>query len=473
MKKLFLTVLAIYIYCHFSTAQKASDVLENGIHVKSDYAIFLKFDEKDKVLKYAIAKSKGDKTNPIKPILLSDTSIFLVAQTALPVYLLPLNPLNFSQTTENKIIVEQINEAATSALGSIINVLNQAKVMNIGPERNEDLFMYLESEINSLQKKLGNNKKANIIILFNRLKALTFIKERQTIDSLEQIKSSIDNIEKYFNEQDSIINKTREKVKEYNSGNHLVDITVQHLFNSALEELSNARKEHKKRLENLQNAYNLAKQTQQEASIGGEEKGLEWCIKLNDIPSKEGKISNFSITIKESGHDLSVKNEIVSNEPKDVLKRTMKIMKFQRFIPEVSVGTVFTFYKYNSYGTTSDSTGQQYIATPTENTVKNINITAMINWNLFCSNSPIHPLIQTGVGINSGIPSFLVGGGLRFSNNSKNRIRITGGLAMTWIKELDKLKVGDKVPGTADIDEDLKYSSSPKFSPYVGLQYNF
>jgi hypothetical protein len=127
MNKIFLTLLTVLICYDFSSAQKASDVLENGIPVKSDYALFLKFDEKDKILKYAIAKSKGDETNPIKPIPLSDSAIFLVTQTYLPTYMLPLNPLNFSQATENKIIIDSINEAAASTLSSIIDVFGKIK----------------------------------------------------------------------------------------------------------------------------------------------------------------------------------------------------------------------------------------------------------------------------------------------------------------------------------------------------------
>ena len=44
---------------------------------------------------------------------------------------------------------------------------------------------------------------------------------------------------------------------------------------------------------------------------------------------------------------------------------------------------------------------------------------------------------------------------------------------MTWIKELEKLKVGDEVTGTAAIDQDLKSAFSWPPKAYIGLQYNF
>lgn len=200
---------------------------------------------------------------------------------------------------------------------------------------------------------------------------------------------------------------------------------------------------------------------------------MRWCIKLDEVPSKEGKISVYTISIKENGYELSDKLEIVSIESKDILKRTFRVRKFQRFVPELSVGVAYTFFTYNTYGTTSDASGQQFVAPPTENSVRNINITTMINLNLYCPNSNIHPLWQIGLGINSEMPTLITGLGVRLNLNSKTRFRITGGLAMTWIKDLETLKVGSKISGTSDIDKDLKYKTSPLLSPYVGLQYNF
>lgn len=71
------------------------------------------------------------------------------------------------------------------------------------------------------------------------------------------------------------------------------------------------------------------------------------------------------------------------------------------------------------------------------------------------------------------MPTLLTGFGVRSNINGIKRLAISGGVAMTWVKELDELKVGDKITGTDDIDKDYKFSSAPKFSPYVTLQYNF
>jgi ribosomal protein S15P/S13E len=479
-------LLAISFHYQVVIAQKASDILENGIQVKSDQKIFLQYD--GKVLKFALAKSFQDVTNPPDFLTLIDSTIFLASKSGVNIYLKPLNPLNYSFKGENKIVIDPVNEAASKAMKSITDLLGKVitdmkdapPAEKVVPNKNPILvvrdtcndFEILKARAELIQSHLLINKKDSINEIFMKLKSIDFGDENATEKQILNLKKNISGIENHFKNLDEELLKFKGEIENYKCDIPEKFIT-KYIFNSILKEVSIVIGEQKKRLSNLQSAFNIVEKAQQSASLGGGENGLRWCQKVDEVPATEGKISKYSITINESGYNISKEGEIIVSESKDLLKRTINVRKFQRFVPEVSVGIAYTFFKYNTYGTTSDSTGQQFVAAPTENKVENINISTMINWNLFSPNSAIHPLIQTGIGINSGIPSFLLGGGLRFSNNAKNRLRIAGGLAMTWIKELDKLKVGDKVLGTSDIDNDLKYSASPKFSPYIGLQYNF
>jgi hypothetical protein len=42
-----------------------------------------------------------------------------------------------------------------------------------------------------------------------------------------------------------------------------------------------------------------------------------------------------------------------------------------------------------------------------------------------------------------------------------------------WYKDLQKLKIGDVVAGTNDINSDLGYISTPKVGGYLAIQYKF
>ena len=471
-KNLFIALAVIFCY-QTTFAQKASDVLENGNPVKTGQRLFLKYDLKDKVLKV-------DAVKDIKEVdftTFQDSIIFLVRKSAINVYLRPLNPLNYTYNTETNVIIDPINEAAAKALGDLFDVLNtvQQKTDTEGAPAGPPIcpeFAEIRDSIKSIQTKLTNSKKDEIVTLFEKLKNISFDTEQNTINALSPTNEEIQVISKHFDNIEKLLEKTKELSEKYDC-DYPDKFTTQFIFTSTIKDLSTTYEEQKKRLSNLQKAYKLVKEMQEKASTGGETDELKWCIPLNEIIAKQGKIRIYTITINESGYKLSDNKEIVTLETKELTKKSIRIRKFQRFIPEVSVGTAFTFFKYYSYGTTSDSTGQQYVASPTENMVKNINITTMLNLNYYIPNSPLHPLYQIGVGINSGIPTVLTGFGLRSNINGIRRFTIAGGLAMSWLKDLDNLKVGDKIQGTDDIDKDYKYSPAPKFTPYVAIQYNF
>lgn len=473
-KNLLITIVVI-LCCQTTFAQKASEVLEKGNPVKKGDRIFLKYDITDKKLKIDDVK----KDQEVDFTTMEDSVIYLVRKNAINVYLRPLNPLNYTYNTETKVIVDPITQTAEIAFAEIIGVLDEVKDPKKSvppaaapgtPKPNCEEYDNLKVEMKGIQQKLSDSKKDDISAIFKELKSLTFTDENSTIKALNKVKEEIKKIENHFKEIEQIISKAKSKVDSLPCTNPAPFI-LKYTFNSILKDFSTTLKEQKKRLTNLNSAYKLVKDMQEEASIGGGTNQLNWCIPLNEVPSNDGKISVYTVTINESGYKLSESNEIVSIESKETTKKSLRVRKFQRFVPEVSIGTAFTFFKYNTYGTTSDSLGVQYVASPTENLVRNINISTMINFNYYIHNSPIHPLYQLGVGINSGIPTLMTGTGLRIRTGQR-RIAITGGLAMTWVKELDELTVGDKISGTDEIDKDLTFQFA-KPTGYIGIQYNF
>ncbi|MES2382161.1 MAG: hypothetical protein V4538_14035 [Bacteroidota bacterium] len=471
MKENLLIITVILICSHQVFAQKASEVLEKGEPVKKENRLFLKYDVTDKSMKSRIALSDPHRTF----ITHNDSIIYLVREDELTVFLKPLNPLNYSYNTETTLIIDPINETAATALGSIIEMLGTVaqKKTNLKDRTKEDNssncteFKSIQDSIEDIQKKLLKSNKDDVAKIFEFLKGISFDDEKSTIVDIDTAKKSMETITNYLKGIETSISNIKIKIKDYPC-TYPDSFTAKFVFNSILKEFSSKVEEQKKRLLNLKIAYDLVESMVKKAAKDG-----EWCIPLKAAVVRKDKILIYTITIKENGYKLSVDNEIISIQPKELIKSNFRTRKFQRFIPEVSVGTAFTFLNYYSYGTTSDSTGQQYVGSPTENVVKNLNITTMLNFNYYIENSPLHPFYQLGLGINSGLPTFLTGFGLRSSINGIKRLAIGGGIAMTWIKELDRLKVGDKIKGTEDIEKDYKFGSAPQFTPYVALQYNF
>lgn len=484
MKKCLSSLIAVMLFFQLANAQKASDVLEDGIPVKANHSLIFQFD--GSVLRYDSKESFEDKTKPVKIInSIKDSAIFLVHDNSIGIYMRPLNPLSFSVTSETKTIDDPIDAAAAKAMGSIIDILSSTTaaksapaggapgVLPVPPVVKYDTclgFIAIENNLKAIQELLKSDKKTEIAGVFTQLKDMTFSDEASSIASLNAAKTAKTPIDKHFTKLDSLVKKTNELIENYNC-NKPNGLLTKYVFSLVSKDLSSTLIEQKKRLANLDAAYKTVSDYLDNAKIGGGD-GLRWCVVLDTLDCEKGKISVFFITIQESGYKLSDDKEIVSIAAKDKYKKVIRVRKFQRFVPEVSVGVAYSFFKYNTYGTTTDSLGIMRVAEPTENMVRNINISTMLNFNYYIPNSPIHPLIQLGAGINSGIPTILAGGGLRFNINGLKRLAIAGGVAMTWIKELDKLSIGSEIKGTDDIDKDLKFQFI-KPRGYIGLQYNF
>ncbi|WP_052599689.1 hypothetical protein [Aureispira sp. CCB-QB1] len=474
-----ITILFLVLISSFSYAQKAKDVLENGIRIKKLENLFLKFDLANQQLKYQVNKSLNDPQNPFSPKPLEDSTIFLVSENGLNLYIRPLNPLNYSVTTQNEIILDPINAAAEKALATILEDLPSLIPMAAGggaphPCPSEKV---IKNTLLSIKKRLENNKKAKINHVFTLLKAIDFANPTHTERTLNELKDSLNEINNHFSSIEETLTLFSVKDTMLTHGcapPH--DYATAFIFKSILDNLKTIFYEQKKRFDNLNKAYELVKDTYDKAmQVDGDwSPGLEWSLHIASVPIKKGKVSVHTITIQKSGYVLSDKGEIVSTSPQEVLKRTQRFRKFQRFIPEVSIGLAYTSFSFISYGTKFDSVNNQmYVGDSIRNHVGNINISTMLNFNYVIENSPLHPFFQIGLGVNTEVPTLMAGLGIRSNINNVRRIAISGGIALSWVKELNTLRPGDPITGSDDLEKDYQYNFSWPPNFYVGLQYNF
>jgi hypothetical protein len=487
MKTLAKLTFLIFCFTCFSkttTAQKASDVLERGQRVKKGNKLFLRYEATEKEMQVAIGQNLNDPA--IDFVTLEDSSIFLPDQPKMNCYLLPINPLHFSHKVEEVVVDDPITTAASSGLAAIATGLgnlfsNSEEAGFVGMQKDgkkakgsaktKELNALVELQA-VLESYLKDDQKKEVVEAFKRLRALTFDTEQATVDSLAKIRASITKIESHFKEFEQKIVAEKAKLDEKETGKSLQSFTSAYIYQRLLEDAVLKKEQQKKRLVQLLAAYDLVAKAQRLASSGGGLPGLKWCVPLKPASAVKGKITTYHITMFTSGYTLNDKEEIVAVVQRDTLKQSFKVRRFQHFVPEVAGGTAFTFFNYFTYTTTSDSTGQQFVADPVENVLRNLKLTTVVNFNYFSPNSPIHPFYQIGVAINTDTPTLLTGVGIR-SYSGLKRFSISGGVAFTWLRELDKLKPGDAVNGSDDLENDLKYEFSWPPQPYIGIQYNF
>ncbi len=479
-----LVLVIISCFCwNTADGQQASDVLERGITIKQNQKLFLKYEAG--VLKYDIAEDRPDNY-----LTLPDSALFLPKNIGVNVYMRPLNPVNFSVTNEVTFVPDQIEAKATEVFDQITGLLGK-----MDKNWNETILKYKKANANQkefydnpplcwtqynnlkltyfgIKEKLdsGNVIQKQIISSFNLLEALTFEESLSTRDSIDLIGKQVSEVEVHFDSVKTLLDLLKTQVKKYSCNDFADSLIVKHVFKDIIKELTDEYDRQKVRYQNLKNVLDLVDKACKEASVSKD--GYQWYVFIKEVEVQRGKISKLAVKVNQSGYVL-VDGEIVANKLIEKVNRVISFRKFNLFIPEVSAGVAYTNLNFPKYSTEADSLGQQYVADAGNENFKRLSINAMLNIVGFIPNSMVQPFFQLGVGVNANYPTILTGIGLRLNFVPLKRLALSFGCASTWIQQLDKLKVGDKVSGEAEVSKDLKYQFNWPPKPYIGIQYNF
>lgn len=152
---------------------------------------------------------------------------------------------------------------------------------------------------------------------------------------------------------------------------------------------------------------------------------------------------------------------------------TLTLRYFTPFAVEVGVGAAFAFVDRPKYGTHRNSRGDVTVASAGIDSVS-VNPTVLLNFVCRCGGAAIvEPMAQIGASTSKETPTVFLGGGIRLFGIGRGDFGIGGGAALTWVRDLTKLEVGQTVGGTADIERDLSFKHAPHVGRYLVLQYKF
>jgi hypothetical protein len=162
----------------------------------------------------------------------------------------------------------------------------------------------------------------------------------------------------------------------------------------------------------------------------------------------------------------------VTTGQKDVASASLTVRRYSLLTPEIGVGAVFGTIRAPQYGTATNAAGQTVVSR-----VPNSSLTVapaiMVNFLCRCHTGFLDPMIQIGAATSKTLPAVLTGVGFHLFGVGKGDVAIGGGAMFGWTKDLQKLKIGDVVTGTKDIDADLGYSGTPHVKAYFTIQYKF
>ncbi len=506
----------LLFFAQTARPQKASDILEHGIVLKEKRAIFLRF--VDKLVLYEQGKLPSNNFDP-----LNAADFFLPRGNGVTVYCSPpLNPLNYSVTSEITFSPDKINEEATAKLAEIITFLKnlsesgtqivkaderpipndndtkprfklnkKGELIPIGnttrrngkkDEVKKELTVPdCRSELSEVQKKfvaihekLENSKGKELREIFNALKKSGFEDKDIVKRLIDDTKTKLDAVEAYFNEVNVDIENQKKQIAVYEtcSKDNPQLFINKHVIGQIMADIRLVLAAHLSRVKNVRNCHTMVNMAYSKA----EGEGKNWYREVNRISMKDNKIGSLAVIVSEDGYRFSEENpdQLEKVPAKEYTSAKLNFRKFQRFIPELSTGLAYTDLRFPKFGITTDKiTGKQFVSEAGQDKFKKMNFTTMVNLTYFTPNSSIHPFWQVGIGATVGYPTFFTGIGGRINIGSLNRLAISTGFAGTWIKTLGSLSIGSEVSGTAELEKDLKFEFSFPLKPYLGIQYNF
>jgi hypothetical protein len=192
----------------------------------------------------------------------------------------------------------------------------------------------------------------------------------------------------------------------------------------------------------------------------------------DEISLSFDKMQNVTVKVASVTLKVDSPSSALSTDQQAAGSATFSVRRYSSFTPEIGVGAVFGTIKQPTYGTGKNAEGQTVVAKAPDKSLS-INPTILANFVCRCGTGLLVPMVQVGAAVSKDLPSILVGGGLRLFGMGKGDIAIGGGGMFAWYKDLQKLKVGDVISGTNDINADLGYLSRPKIGGYFAIQYKF
>jgi hypothetical protein len=471
MKNLYKALFTIALFLgvlKVASAQTVSEVLEDSKIIKKEESLF--FSYKQTKVEYGI----GSLLPRFEEY--SDMSLFLPVEQVVFIYVKPVNPLlySFGNSIEYKPdpIIESAKKSFESSQSILSQVMSPTKAGGVQQECDMTaLIEYNEQLINLLQQDIFKD----IRQIFQDLKSISFDKRTTTELEIQAVKKKMEPLTGYIQSLKLATDKLDSSIKELKCNKSDSNYANKYIFDNALAMARGNFDQRTKKVDNLQKALDAVEGAMKEASAGQDgftDKDV-WFVKFAVVSLQKSKVSLWTINIYENEYKISEEGDITNSGKKEVDKKTIVFRRFQRFIAEPSAGVAFTRISFPSFKTVVNENNEHIVADAGSENFRRINVSAMVNYNYFLQNSDIVPFFQMGVGINSAYPTLFLGLGGRMNLPDLKRLAVSFGIASTWVKTLNTLKIGDVVGGEADVEKDISYEFSWPVKPYVGIQINF
>jgi hypothetical protein len=452
--------------------QTVSQVLDDGIVIKREASLFFSYPNNSFEYSLGANLSRFREYN--------DMSLFLPVDDIVFIYVKPINPLRHTYGKSIEFKPDPILAAAREGIEASQSLLSKVagppKAGGVIDSIQECDFSDLRAKYEKLTMLANKQISKSLTTIFEELKAISFTHRDQTVSEVNVLKKKMEPLRKHI---DSLTTKTEEfdrLFRDFECEDANSVFLVKYVFSDGLLNTKNILAQKSGRMNNLQKAIDVVEGAMNDAMVvkdGFNESSNTWFTQIDAVQLQKSKVTHWTIIIFQHEYKMSAEGDITVFEKKELDKKSVIFRRFQRFIPEPSAGVAFTQISFPSFNTVVNENNDHVVASAGNENFRRINLSAMINYNYYLQNSDIIPFLQMGVGINSAYPTLFLGLGGRLNLPDLKKLAISFGIASTWVKTLNSLKVGDVVTGEADVEKDLTYEFSWPVKPYLGIQINF
>lgn len=186
---------------------------------------------------------------------------------------------------------------------------------------------------------------------------------------------------------------------------------------------------------------------------------------IANVSIPPGKMKEVTVTVHR--RTVELKDGAIQTTESADSRTSFHVVERQSILFEFAPGAAYMNIHHPQFGT--DTSNGKIVVGAAGDDTQNGAIVGMLNIIPNNMTGALSRLIgQIGVGSGKPYPLLMFGGGIRLSDSSAFTLSI--GAAFGWRKELTRLKIGDSVSGTADIEKDLAYHLHSKPQFYIGMQ---
>jgi hypothetical protein len=190
------------------------------------------------------------------------------------------------------------------------------------------------------------------------------------------------------------------------------------------------------------------------------------------IPLSAGTIKEVTIIIKERVFDYSSDRTTLINTEKDLIASKIIVHKYYPILLEAGVGIIYAPKGLEFPEFTIGSANNKNVIIKSKTSITRVIAAGLLNFVPNIGPSPVHPMLQIGVGTGNERPTLYGGLGFRFGK-PLNKFALTFGFVGYWTRTLEEgVLEGSEIKDAAALNEKLKYEDlKSRFA--FGIQRNF